>query len=101
MLVVVVGIADLVVVTSLLDGALPHGILDTLVVDHTLRGRHVGSSLITAITATARAHGCCRLELLSSNERTGAHAFYQAAGFERSAEGFRQNLTSHDPRDTD
>jgi GNAT superfamily N-acetyltransferase len=88
----VIGLADLVVVTSLLDGAAPHGLLDTMVVDAVHRGQGVGTMLIRAVRAAAQQVGCCRLELLSSKERGRAHAFYQAAGFARTAEGFRADL---------
>jgi len=88
----VVGIADLVVVMGLLDGAVPHGLLDNMVVDAAHRGEGVGKTLISAVRCAARDAGCCRLELLSSKERGQAHAFYQAAGFARVADGFRADL---------
>jgi GNAT superfamily N-acetyltransferase len=88
-----VGIADLVLVTSLLDGAVPHAVLDNLVVDKDVRGNGIGRSLIAAAGAVARNLGCCRLELLSSKGLDQAHAFYRAVGFKPTAEGFRQDLT--------
>ncbi|MEV6638377.1 GNAT family N-acetyltransferase [Actinoplanes sp. NPDC051470] len=90
----VIGIADLVVLTSLLDGAAPHGLLDNMVVDAAHRGQGAGTMLIRAVRAAAQHVGCCRLELLSSKERDRAHAFYQAAGFEQTAEGFRADFSS-------
>ena len=89
---VVVGVVDLVVVTALVDGAVPHGLLDSMVVDAAHRGQGVGQALIGAVRCAARDAGCCRLELLSSKERGQAHAFYQAAGFARVADGFRADL---------
>jgi GNAT superfamily N-acetyltransferase len=88
----VVGIADLVVVTSLLDGAVPHAVLDSLVVDVRSRGNGIGTSLLTAARAVALAAGCCRLEFLSSKGLTEAHRFYRGVGFQAAAEGFRMNL---------
>ena len=41
------------------------------------------------VTRRAREAGCYKLQLLSSRRRTQAHAFYQALGFEASAQGFR------------
>lgn len=90
----VVGIADLVVVTSLLDGAVPHGLLDNMVVDVAHRGKGFGKALIGAVRCAAQDAGCCRLELLSSKERGQAHAFYQAAGFNGVADGFRVDLVA-------
>jgi GNAT superfamily N-acetyltransferase len=88
----VVGLTDVVVIRSLLDGAVPHAILDGIVVDARARGQGIGRSLIDSARAAARDAGCCRLEFLSSKERTRAHAFYRAMGFEAAAEGFRANL---------
>jgi len=34
--------------------------------------------------------GCYKVQLLSRKHRHGAHAFYEALGFEASAEGFRR-----------
>jgi GNAT superfamily N-acetyltransferase len=90
----VVGIADLVVVTSLLDGAVPHGLLDNMVVDAAHRGQGVGTALIGAVRSAAQEAGCCLIELLSSKERGRAHAFYRSAGFAAAAEGFRADLAA-------
>jgi GNAT superfamily N-acetyltransferase len=90
----VVGIADLVLVRSLLDGAVPHAVLDNLVVDARSRGKGIGRSLIAGARTAARDAGCCRLEFLSSKGLNQAHAFYRAVGFEAVAEGFRADLTA-------
>jgi GNAT superfamily N-acetyltransferase len=94
----VIGHADVVVVTSLLDGAVPHGVVDSLIVDAPYRREGVGRTLIDGVRRAAQDAGCCRLELLSSKELIRAHAFYQAVGFEAAAEGFRANLTARPER---
>lgn len=45
----VVGVADVVVVASLLDGGVPHAILDNLVVDVSHRGHGIGRALISGV----------------------------------------------------
>jgi GNAT superfamily N-acetyltransferase len=90
----VVGIADLVVVSSLLDGAVPHAVLDNLVVDARARRKGIGRLLISGARTAARDAGCCRLEFLSSKALSQAHAFYRAVGFEAVAEGFRADLAA-------
>ena len=88
-----IGLVDVVVVQTLLDGCVPHAIIDGLVVEKRLRGTGVGRALIGAAHAVAVEVGCCRMELLSSKEQTGAHAFYRTVGFTMAAEGFRADLT--------
>ncbi|WP_419992713.1 GNAT family N-acetyltransferase [Streptomyces boninensis] len=91
----VIGIADLVLVISLLDGTAPHAILDYLVVSDRYRNQGVGKALIAAVADAAQDFSCCRLELLSSKGLAQAHAFYRATGFKPTAEGFRRNLPDH------
>lgn len=44
-------------------------------------GRGVGSALIDAVVATARAAGCCRVWLITTNDNLPALGFYQRRGF--------------------
>jgi GNAT superfamily N-acetyltransferase len=44
----VVGVVDVVIVPSLLDGVVPHAIVDALVVDDEVRGEGIGRALPTA-----------------------------------------------------
>ena len=90
----VVGIADLMLMRSLLDGAIPHAVLDSLVIDARSRGKGIGRSLMAGARTVALGAGCCRLEFLSSKGLSGAHGFYRAVGFEAVAEGFRTDLTA-------
>jgi len=82
--------ADLIVVTpNLTHEGRPWAIVEHVVVEHRARGRGVGRGLMEDVTRRAREAGCYKLQLLSSRRRTQAHAFYQALGFEASAQGFR------------
>jgi GNAT superfamily N-acetyltransferase len=88
----VIGLADVLVVPTLLDGVRPHGIVDVLVVDADVRGRGIGKALMREVHARAKAQGCVRMELLSSKGLDRAHAFYDALGYNATAEGFRADL---------
>ncbi len=44
----------------------------------------IGKALVEAAEARLAERGCTRIEVTSSLERSGALAFYQASGFERS-----------------
>jgi len=82
--------ADLLVVTpNLTHEGRPWAIVEHVVVEHRARRRGVGRALMEDVTRRAREAGCYKLQLLSSRRRTQAHAFYQALGFEASAQGFR------------
>jgi ribosomal protein S18 acetylase RimI-like enzyme len=56
-----------------------------LVVDESLRGRGIGTGLITETLDRARSQGLKRVELDSGFPREKAHAFYQKLGFEKRA----------------
>jgi fructose-1,6-bisphosphatase/inositol monophosphatase family enzyme/GNAT superfamily N-acetyltransferase len=56
--------------------------LGALAVAPEFRGRGVGSALLGAVDEAARALGCSRIELESSEWRDEAHAFYRERGFD-------------------
>jgi len=56
------------------------------------RGHGIGSVLMGAAIAKARALGCYRIQLTSNNARPEAHRFYEALGFEASHHGFKLKL---------
>jgi GNAT superfamily N-acetyltransferase len=86
-------LAHMLVIASLLDGGVPHAVLDNLVVDAPYRGRGIGRMLAHGVRRAARDAGCGRVELLSSKELSTAHTFYRSVGFKAAAEGFRADLT--------
>ena len=53
-----------------------------LVVSETKRNRGIGKQLLQKAIETARNEGCKRIELSSSNWRTGSHRFYMENGFD-------------------
>ncbi len=57
------------------------------------RGRGIGSLLLAAAEAMARAAGCYRLQLTSRNPRLVAHRFYRSLGFEQNSQGFKKSLS--------
>ncbi|WP_261559344.1 GNAT family N-acetyltransferase [Frankia tisae] len=89
----VVGTADLVIIANLTHGSRPWAIVENMVVDARTRRCGVGEALMTHVLDTARAANCYKVQLLSRNDRSEAHAFYAAVGFTQSAAGFRIYLT--------
>lgn len=64
-----------------------------LVVDSRARRREVGKLLMHHAEAMAAATGCGFVELTSAADRTEAHAFYRAIGYEANSLRFRKALT--------
>jgi GNAT superfamily N-acetyltransferase len=88
----VVGTLDLVVVPNLTHDARPWAIVENIVVDAGHRRCGIGHALLNDALVRARGAGCYKVQLLSRRERTEAHEFYGALGFEHSAAGFRLYL---------
>ncbi|MFC7326336.1 GNAT family N-acetyltransferase [Marinactinospora rubrisoli] len=88
----IIGTLDLIVVANLTHDAQPWAIVDNVVVDAACRRRGIGRALVEDALNRAGEAGCYKVELLSHESRTGAHAFYRAMGFENSAEGFRRYI---------
>ena len=61
-----------------------------LVTDDRARGRNVVRSLMHRAESAAIDAGCDMLALMSSRERTGAHAFYQRLGYRDRCEDHAQ-----------
>ncbi len=55
--------------------------IETLVVDNAARGTGVGRLLIATAEQHAASYGCLDVEVTSSREREGAHAFYHRLGY--------------------
>ncbi len=54
-----------------------------------MRSRGIGTEMMRAALAAARAGGAGIAELASNKRRVDAHRFYERLGFERSHEGFK------------
>ncbi len=63
----------------------PMGRLLDVVVAERARGRGIGRWLVEAALAIAREEGWEGVELTTNSRRAGAHAFYEAVGFERTS----------------
>jgi ribosomal protein S18 acetylase RimI-like enzyme len=88
----VVGTADLLILPNLTHGARPIAFVENVVVTTDRRGDGIGRALMDDIMSRAEAEGCYKVQLLSANGRSGAHAFYEDLGFEASSRGYRRYL---------
>ncbi len=86
----VVGTADLVIVANLTHGCRSFGLVENVVVAPDARRHGIGRALMERVVSDAQAAGCYKVQLLSNTERTDAHDFYAAIGFELRAAGFRR-----------
>jgi GNAT superfamily N-acetyltransferase len=88
----ILGTVTTAVIPNLTSGARPWMALEAMVVDQAARRRGVGEALIKFAVNRARERGCYKVELQSRHERSGAHAFYEAVGFQPLAVGFKLYL---------
>jgi len=58
--------------------------LTTLVVDSRSQSRGIGRTLVAAVESWARDAGAVRISVTSGSHRSGAHAFYERIGYDRS-----------------
>ena len=54
---------------------------EIVTIDALVEGEGVGTALLEAVEQAARAHGCERVQLLTTNNNLRALAFYQKRGF--------------------
>jgi GNAT superfamily N-acetyltransferase len=66
--------------------------IESMHVDAAHRSTGVGSLLLDALVAGARARGCYRVQLTSKKQRADAHRFYERNGFSATHEGFKRYL---------
>ncbi len=88
----VVGTVDQLVVANLTHRGQPWAIVENMVVDEAHRRNGVGRQVLDEALNRAQRAGCYKIQLLSRNVRTEAHAFYRSLGFEGSAVGLRRYL---------
>ncbi len=60
-------------------------ILEDMILDKNHRGQHLGSTLIDFALARIKENGCKRVTLLTDEDNSYAHRFYQNKGFEKSS----------------
>jgi GNAT superfamily N-acetyltransferase len=63
-----------------------------MIVDDSLRGKGIGSSLLEKAFDIAKLMGCKKIELDSGFPREKAHKFYEKIGFEKRAYLFSRDV---------
>jgi len=89
----VVGTVDVLIAPNLTHHAQPWALVENVVVAERARRRGAGSALMLRAIELARQAGCYKVNLISGNERTGAHDFYRSLGFEAIGQGFKAYLS--------
>jgi GNAT superfamily N-acetyltransferase len=84
----VIGTVKLDIYPNFTHGGAPAGVVDNMVVEPAYQRQGVGRILLAEIDRIAREAGCYKLSLTSHQDRTWAHAFYEALGWKRSHEGY-------------
>jgi GNAT superfamily N-acetyltransferase len=67
----------------------PFGLLEDVFVDESLRGQRLGTEIVNAVIAEAKAQGCCKLVATSRYSRPKVHALYERLGFKDHGKEFR------------
>jgi GNAT superfamily N-acetyltransferase len=87
-----VGTVDVLIAPNLTHHAQPWALVENVVVADDARRRGAGRALMLRAIEIAREAGCYKVNLISGNERTGAHEFYRSLGFEEVGQGFKTYL---------
>ena len=89
---VVVGVCQLIVFRHLQSRGGLCAEVESVHVHPDWRGHGIGSTLMRHAIDKASQLGCYRIQLTSNNNRSDAHRFYGALGFEPSHTGFKRLL---------
>ena len=73
----------LTIIPNLTRGARPYGLVENVVTHAQHRRRGHGKALLEHVLTFAWQEGCYKVMLLSNKDRTQAHGFYQAVGFDK------------------
>jgi GNAT superfamily N-acetyltransferase len=87
-----VGTVDVLIAPNLTHYAQPWALVENVVVADDARRRGAGRALMLRAIEIARETGCYKVNLISGNERTGAHDFYRSLGFQAIGQGFKTYL---------
>jgi len=90
------GTVDVLVAPNLTHHAQPYALVENVVVAESARRRGVGRALMLRAIELAREAGCYKVNLISGNERTGAHDFHRSLGFEAIGQGFKRYLNGRE-----
>ena len=88
----VVGTMVLLIVPNLSHQAMPWAYVENMVVDSARQRKGYGRLLMDHAFDRARAEGCYKVQLASTDTRDAAHLFYESQGFSGVAVGFRRYL---------
>jgi len=78
----VVGTLQSIVFDNLVRAPSKRAVLESFVVDETVRGQGVGSTLLEHVMAELKRQGCVKVLLGASPERCGAQRLYDKVGFQ-------------------
>jgi GNAT superfamily N-acetyltransferase len=70
----------------------PFGLLEDVYVDESLRGQKLGTEVVKAVIAEAKARGCYKLIATSRHARPRVHDLYIKLGFKDHGKEFRMNF---------
>jgi GNAT superfamily N-acetyltransferase len=88
----VVGVLQLSFIPGLTRRGMWRGQIEGVRVAAAERGEGIGRALIEWAVAESRKRGCGLVQLTSDKRRSGAHAFYEALGFQATHEGYKLPL---------
>jgi GNAT superfamily N-acetyltransferase len=88
----IVGVLQLSFIPGLTRRGMWRGQIEGVRVAAAERGGGVGRALIEWAIAESRKRGCGLVQLTSDKRRSGAHAFYEALGFQATHEGYKLPL---------
>ncbi len=70
----------------------PFGLLEDVYVDESLRGQKLGTEIVNAVIAEAKARGCYKLIATSRYTRPRVHDLYIRLGFKDHGKEFRMDF---------
>ena len=85
-----VGTVTIAIIPSITHNSRPWVQLENMVVDEDHRRAGIGEALIQRCYAISQEAGAYKLQLVNSDWREGAHAFYRRIGFDPGFAGFRK-----------
>ena len=88
----VIGTADMIIVPNFTHDGRPWAMVENIVVKADRRRSGVAKSLLDDVFTRAKAANCYKVQLMSNHQREEAKSFYNAFGFDPSAQGFRLYL---------
>ena len=87
-----VGVLQLSFIPGLTRSGMWRGQIEGVRVASAERGFGIGRAMIEWAIAQSRARGCGLVQLTSDKRRAGAHAFYEALGFQATHQGYKLPL---------